>query len=324
MINLRHIEFSEFEKAVAPFGKAVNQNRNLWFVNAGGIKTELHSTYMTVGANISGERFLDLKELLVEKGYKIIDGPKDWYNIELPRLRYVLYSFQDFRYCHGYYPCRSWYYDEYPDTPEEQWKWYNKGVLEGSSYAACTAPAPAWDSGRWIHKFNRKVDAKNEMMKENAKELLKEFVELCQLMADSGLGAPVGRTYTGFNKEDFFVGCAEMIKTAYETKMYGMIGRNAFDAIDNDIALNEKTETNCYREHVVPCTLLIDHGFEMFNDGKSSEEVAKMLESNCFIQHITKEQARKLDVDLGLQNQMPKGWVWGDDPLARVKLVGAV
>lgn len=314
MNKLTGIEFSEFEKAVAPFGKAVKQNSRMWYVNAGGIKTELHSTYMTVGANISGERFLDLKELLVEKGYKIIDGPKDWYNIELPRLRYVLYSFQDFD---GDYLCRSWYYDEYPDTPEEQWEWYDDGVLEGSSYAACAA----WDSGRWIHIFNRKVDAKNEMMEKNASYALKEFVELCQLMADSGLGAPVGRTYTGFNKEDFFVGCAEMIKTAYETKMYGMIGRIAFDAIDNDIALNEKTETNCYREHVVPCTLLIDHGFEMFNDGKSSEEVAKMLRSNCFIQHITEEQARKLNVDLGLKTEMPMGWVWGDDPLARVKLV---
>ena len=98
-------------------------------------------------------------------------------------------------------------------------------------------------------------------------------------------------------------------------------GGSLFDMVDNDITIGEsinRTEENSYREHIVPCDLIIEESIKMFEDGKSIEEVSVMISSNLFIVLISKEEAEKLDHVLGLKTTMPKGWSFGDNVFERL------
>jgi len=65
-------------------------------------------------------------------------------------------------------------------------------------------------------------------------------------------------------------------------------------------------------EHLVPCALLRDRAFEMFHYGNRGEDaiedVALMLERFLRVAHITREEARLLDHELGLKTSMPEDW----------------
>jgi hypothetical protein len=63
-----------------------------------------------------------------------------------------------------------------------------------------------------------------------------------------------------------------------------------------------------HTEHLVPCALIRDQAFNMFWEGKDVGAVALMLQRTLKIAHITKEEARLLDVDLGLKTTMPGEW----------------
>lgn len=65
-----------------------------------------------------------------------------------------------------------------------------------------------------------------------------------------------------------------------------------------------------YREHLVPCATLRDHAADMFRAGKMPEDVAAMLQRFLRIVHITREEADRLNYDVGLKNKMPDGWDW--------------
>lgn len=61
-------------------------------------------------------------------------------------------------------------------------------------------------------------------------------------------------------------------------------------------------------EHLVPCSLIRDQAFKMFWDDKDVAAVALMLQRTLKIAHITKEEARFIDFDLGLKTTMPGNW----------------
>ena len=61
-------------------------------------------------------------------------------------------------------------------------------------------------------------------------------------------------------------------------------------------------------EHVVPCVIIRDKAFEMFWDGKSENDVAKMVGRLLRIAHITREEAREMDYGQHLKTKMPSGW----------------
>ena len=60
----------------------------------------------------------------------------------------------------------------------------------------------------------------------------------------------------------------------------------------------------------------------MIKDEKATNgQLVEMMKKNLKLVHITEKQAEYLDIKLGLRTTMPKGWKFGDDPLARIKLL---
>jgi hypothetical protein len=108
----------------------------------------------------------------------------------------------------------------------------------------------------------------------------------------------------------------------HETGNPGMADRYIFDKIDHLVTLNDPLPQDSYREHIVPLKLVIDNAFKMFSENSSDAEVAAMLQQNIFVYHITKQQAKYLDITLGLRTSMPKGWKFGDSVFARLDAAG--
>ena len=100
-----------------------------------------------------------------------------------------------------------------------------------------------------------------------------------------------------------------------------LLKREVFDELDLYAAINEALEKSSYREHAVPITMIIDRIFTMIKDGATDAEIIEMIKKNLIVVHIKEKEAKYLDITLGLRTTMPKGWKFGDDPLARIKLL---
>ena len=92
----------------------------------------------------------------------------------------------------------------------------------------------------------------------------------------------------------------------------------------NAIRLNENQR---HREHVVPAVRIKEKAYEMACGYAPAEEIAEFLRCHLLIVLITKEEAKLLDTRITeggvkLKTSMPDYWVWGDDPLDRLKDVG--
>lgn len=98
-----------------------------------------------------------------------------------------------------------------------------------------------------------------------------------------------------------------------------------FDTLVFDVYIHMGTSKNGggHREHLVPCAYIRDLAFEMFWAGKDVENVASMIERLLRVADITKEEARRIDIELGLKSTMPKGWdPKTDSVLARLEAGG--
>jgi len=94
------------------------------------------------------------------------------------------------------------------------------------------------------------------------------------------------------------------------------------DSIDHLITVGvskNRTEANTYREHIVPCIMIHNQLIQMYMNGCTLSEMAQFLKTHLAIVLITKNEAEKLDIELGLRTTMPEGWNWGDDVFARLK-----
>lgn len=94
------------------------------------------------------------------------------------------------------------------------------------------------------------------------------------------------------------------------------------DSIDHLITVGvskNRTETNTYREHIVPCIMIHNQLIYMYQNGSTLSEMAQFLKTHLAIVLITKEEAERLDVELGLRTSMPENWNWNDDIFARLK-----
>jgi hypothetical protein len=97
------------------------------------------------------------------------------------------------------------------------------------------------------------------------------------------------------------------------------------DTIDSMLVRGESmnyTPDNGYREHVVPCIMIHNEAIRMFVAGESVVDVAQMIAENLAIVRITKDEAYKLDVELGLRTKMPTDWKFGDNIFARLDSAG--
>ena len=147
------------------------------------------------------------------------------------------------------------------------------------------------------------------------------FIDVCEKLEDvDGLVATTrGR---GIDRENFFINVAKHIKLTVDMKSTGLLNREMFDKVDSLISINKPLSENSYREHVVPCTMILNNAIDMFEDNRMEEDVAQMIEDNLKIVHITKDQAKHLDIDLGLRTSMPSGWAFGDNIFARLDEAG--
>ena len=110
-------------------------------------------------------------------------------------------------------------------------------------------------------------------------------------------------------------------RSAAKRGVQKLLKREVFDELDLYVAINEALEKSSYREHAVPITMIIKRIFTMIKDGATDAEIIEMIKKNLIVVHIKEEQAEYLDIKLGLRTTMPKGWKFGDDPLARIKLL---
>lgn len=97
------------------------------------------------------------------------------------------------------------------------------------------------------------------------------------------------------------------------------------DAVDHLITIGSsraRTADDSYREHVVPCVMIHNRAIEMTQLDASTVEIAAMIAANMMIVQITTAEAKRMDEDLGMRTTMPTGWIWGDDPLARLRHAG--
>ena len=84
---------------------------------------------------------------------------------------------------------------------------------------------------------------------------------------------------------------------------------------------NVTEDTKNHPEHVVPCAVLINETCRLIkNKEMTDEEIACLLQKHWKIATITKDEAKKIDQELGYKSKMPKGWCFETgDTLARLK-----
>lgn len=90
---------------------------------------------------------------------------------------------------------------------------------------------------------------------------------------------------------------------------------------EGGLLLGTSVEGPGWREHVVPCAVIRDRCLQLFDDGKSIEDVAAYIEAHLKIVVISREERDRLDFKLGLKSTMPIGWEDGDI-MARLKAAG--
>ncbi len=74
------------------------------------------------------------------------------------------------------------------------------------------------------------------------------------------------------------------------------------------------------REHVVPRVVIYDECWKMFDQGKSIEEAAALIEKFLCIVQITKAEQFHIDHRLNLKSTMPDGWTFENgDVYARLR-----
>jgi len=76
-----------------------------------------------------------------------------------------------------------------------------------------------------------------------------------------------------------------------------------------------------WREHIVPCSVIRNKAFELFDSGESIETVTQFIDEHLKIFYITREQRDYLDFNLGLKTSMPANWKPGDTT-ARLREAG--
>ncbi len=90
---------------------------------------------------------------------------------------------------------------------------------------------------------------------------------------------------------------------------------------ESGLLLGTSVEGSGWREHVVPCAVIRDRCLQLFDQGKSVEDVAAYIETHLKIVIISREERARLDFQLGLKSTMPTGWEDGDI-MARLRAAG--
>lgn len=169
----------------------------------------------------------------------------------------------------------------------------------------------------------------------NKKDILGEFWKLVDIIEsiDSIVYRERGQAKKVFSREiaetNIFEKIAKTYKFAIENEHQLLLdqGRDLLEAdtIDHILCRGESVSYDSqkgWREHVVPCVLIHNEAIRMIQDGSTVAEVAQMIATNLAIVRIHEDEARLLDVELGLRTNMPDGWKFGDSIFARLAFAG--
>ena len=159
---------------------------------------------------------------------------------------------------------------------------------------------------------------------EDADELLAVATEVKNFILTEGLTRQGRNRKRQTTDEGYFEGVATIIKAAVDAGFWHVLDRGAlgFDAHDGLITLGKSAAVLAdpaaaqWREHLVPCTMIIERAVELFEEGATIPTVAQMVKENLAIVVITAAEAKK--VDALYQTTMPEGWNWGDSVFARL------
>lgn len=90
-------------------------------------------------------------------------------------------------------------------------------------------------------------------------------------------------------------------------------------AASSQVAISGDSE-GLWREHLVPCCIVIEEARRMAEAGASAPAIAQMLKTNLAIMIITKEE--QVTLDSRYKTTMPDGWKFGDSVFARLDAEG--
>ena len=142
------------------------------------------------------------------------------------------------------------------------------------------------------------MSEKNDIVFETCKLLVKHFRNLMNYSPDRDIGFHT-RVFSHFlHPESHFVHIGESLE------------------------VNSKTPT--HPEHVVPCAVLIVETRRLIREGRVSDnKIAAILARHWKVATITKDEANRLDFQLGLKSIMPDGWTFEHgETLARLDVAG--
>lgn len=140
-------------------------------------------------------------------------------------------------------------------------------------------------------------------------------------------------------QENYYQEIAKLIKLSIENNLQWPLTKNwrqalGFDDVDDlivigssPLAANAKSTKDTYREHVVPVSIIKREAEKLAQRGAPEQVIAEFIEHHLYVVIITRQEAALLDqpIDQGglsLKTSMPEGWVFGDDPLERLRTAG--
>jgi hypothetical protein len=145
---------------------------------------------------------------------------------------------------------------------------------------------------------------------------------------------PVAAEPPGQPRSDaYFLEIAKLIKFCVDNNLVWPL-KNwrktlGFDDVDEFIVIGRSPLSHMapWREHVVPVNLIREEAKNLAERGAPVSVIADFLRCHLYVAIISQDEARLLDKPfekggISLKNCMPEGWVFGGDPLERIKSAG--
>jgi len=186
-------------------------------------------------------------------------------------------------------------------------------------------------AGYKISDKHKNTDCINVQFR-NMRQVLKNFqsivnqIEQLEPIKPKERGQAIKVFPTDIAETEIFLKIAKRYKHAIDNKDQYLLdtSRNLLegDSIDHLLTVGsskKRTDNDSYREHVVPCIMVHNKLVDMYLNGAKLTEMAQFIKTYLVIVLITKKEAEKLDIELGLKTSMPKDWNWGDSIFKRLE-----
>jgi hypothetical protein len=111
-------------------------------------------------------------------------------------------------------------------------------------------------------------------------------------------------------------------RPAVHTRIFNYVIHPEARYVHCGVSTSVTNESKNHPEHVVPCAVLINEVFRLFEESNLEDnDIAKLLQKHWKIVTITKEEANHIDSTLKLKSKMPSGWTFENgDTFERLNL----